>query len=127
MLSPILFNLYTNDLPETVSRKFIYADDICCALQKKSFEELEKGLNLDLEALAGYCHQWRLIPSTAKTVSSIFHLHNQNANRQLNIMLEGRRIEHDAKPVYLGVTLDRTLSYKEHLSKTSAKIKTKII
>ena len=28
-LSPTLFNLYTNDLRVTGSRKFIYADDIC--------------------------------------------------------------------------------------------------
>ncbi|KAJ8339383.1 hypothetical protein SKAU_G00361690 [Synaphobranchus kaupii] len=31
VLAPTLFNLYTNDLPHTKSRKFIYADDICLA------------------------------------------------------------------------------------------------
>ena len=30
---PTLFNLYTNDLPVTGSRKFIYADDICLTKQ----------------------------------------------------------------------------------------------
>jgi len=29
VLAPTLFNLYTNDLPVTGCRKFIYADDIC--------------------------------------------------------------------------------------------------
>jgi hypothetical protein len=33
VLAPVLFNLYTNDLPLTQSRKFIYADDICCGSQ----------------------------------------------------------------------------------------------
>ena len=28
VLAPVLFNLYTNDLPATQGRKFIYADDI---------------------------------------------------------------------------------------------------
>jgi len=55
VLSPTLFNLYIDDLPETESRKFIYADDICCALQAKSFADLEKGLNSDMARLSEFC------------------------------------------------------------------------
>jgi len=33
VLAPTLFNLYTNDLPVTGCRKFIYADDICLETQ----------------------------------------------------------------------------------------------
>jgi len=32
VLAPTLFNLYTNDLPTTFCRRFIYADNICCAV-----------------------------------------------------------------------------------------------
>ena len=38
-------------------------------------------------------------------------------------MLNDARLKHDPKPVYLGVTLDRTLSYKEYLIKTVSKLK----
>ena len=41
VLSPTLFNLYTNDLPVTRSRKFIYADDICLTKQAQRYAELE--------------------------------------------------------------------------------------
>ena len=41
VLAPTLFNLYKNDLPVTRSCRFIYADDICCALQAKSFSKIE--------------------------------------------------------------------------------------
>ena len=34
VLAPILFNLYSNDLPVTHGRKFIYADDICDAFSQ---------------------------------------------------------------------------------------------
>ena len=37
VLAPTLFNLYTNDLPTLLARKFIYADDICCATQAETF------------------------------------------------------------------------------------------
>ena len=125
VLSPALFNLYTNDLPTTESRKFIYADDICCATQASSFAVLEKTLSADLVALEEYCKNWRLIPSTTKTVSSVFNLDNANAHRELNISLSGKRLRHESNPVYLGITLDRTLTYRDHLSKVAGKVKTR--
>ncbi len=60
--------------------------------------------------------------SATMTVSSIFHLHNAQVNRELNIFLKGQRIKHDPNPTYLGVTLDRSLTYHDHLKKTAAKI-----
>jgi len=55
VLAPTLFNLYTNDLPATSCRKFIYADDICCAFQSNSFTEIESTLSADLTLMAEYC------------------------------------------------------------------------
>ena len=42
VLAPCLFNLYTSDLPNTVSKKFIYADDLALVYQCEDFEEAEK-------------------------------------------------------------------------------------
>ena len=104
------------------SRKFIYADDICCCSQAKSFEELEKTLTEDMDAIAVYCRKWRLQPSVAKTVSCVFHLHNANAKRKIDVRLNGQSLKCETKPVYLGVTLDRSLTYHDHLMKTAAKV-----
>ena len=112
-LALTLFNLYTSDLPVTRSRRFIYADDICCALQVETFSEIECTLTADL---AKYNQLWRLKPSTSKTVTSVIHLHNNRSRRELNVHMNGQRLKHDLYPVYLGVTLDRTLSYREYLS-----------
>ena len=125
VLAPTLFNLYTNDLPATRSRKFIYADDICCGTQASTFTELECVLTADMARLAEYCCKWRLKPSATKTVSSVFHLHNARATQELNVVLNGQCIRHDPNPVYLGVTLDRTLTYREHLNKSAAKLKSR--
>ena len=123
VLAPTLFNLYTNDLPATKSRRFIYADDICFGTQAQTFAELECSLSSDMARMADYCYHWRLKPSAAKTVSCVFHLHNVSASRELNVTLSGKRLKHDPHPVYLGVTLDRTLSYRDHLEKTAGKLK----
>lgn len=49
VLCPILFNVYTADIPKTTSRKFIYAEDV-----GKSFEGLETILGKDLVKLKKY-------------------------------------------------------------------------
>jgi len=118
-----MFNLYTNDLPVTHGRKFIYVDDMNLAIQSQYFSELESSLSADLARLSYYCRQWRLKPSAAKTVVSSFHLHNVSACRELSVLLDGQRIKYEHQPTLLCVTLDRTLSFKSHLTKTAAKLK----
>jgi len=85
VLSPTLFNLYINDLHITGSRNFVYADDICLTKQAQTYAELECCLSSDMERMAAYCRLWRLKPSTTKTVSSIFHLQNTSAARELRV------------------------------------------
>ena len=58
----------------------------------------------------------KLKPSASKTISSVFHLHNTSATCELSVYLDGQCLWHEYHPTYLGVTLDRTLSYREHLT-----------
>ena len=109
----------------TCSCRFIYADDICCALQAETFFEIECTLTADLAHLAKYCQLWCQKPSTSKTVTNVFHLQNNRSRCELNVHMNGQRLKHDPYPMYLGVTLDRTLSYREHLPRSAAKLKSR--
>ena len=42
VLAPCLFNLYTSDLPNTVSKKFIYADDLALVYQCETLKKQKK-------------------------------------------------------------------------------------
>jgi len=112
VLALVLFNLYFNDLPVTCGRKFIYADDICLAIQGQYFSELECSLSSDMAWMSHLYRQWCFKPSASKTISSVFHLHNTNVTRKLSVYLDGQRLRHECHPTYLGVTLDHTLSYR---------------
>ena len=58
VLAPVLFNLYSNDLPVTRGRKFVYADDIRLAIQGQYFSELECSLSSDMARMSHFCQQW---------------------------------------------------------------------
>ena len=126
VLSPTLFNIYTNDQPEFDHiRRFIYADDLCLATQSESFKTIEKRLSKALESLTEYYHKNSLNANPAKTQVCAFHLNNHQADYKLNIEWNGEKLENDSFPVYLGVTLDRTLSFKQHVTKVKAKVATR--
>ena len=64
-------------------------------------------------------------PDPTKTQVSLFRLRNRECGKQLNISWNGVNLTHCNLPVYLGVTLDRTLSYKAHIEKTKKKVGTR--
>ena len=122
VIAPALFNLYTNDMRTTVSRKYIYADDIGIMVSDKCFTVVEQTLSDDLDKLRNYFYYWRLKLNTTKTVCSSFHLTNRFADYELSITIMGERIPFDKTQKDLGVTLDCTLSYHQHLLNTAAKV-----
>lgn len=125
VIAPLLFNLYTHDIPTTTSQKCIYADDICLVTQEKNLVACEKTLTSDLTVLSHYLKQWRLKPNPTKTEISLFHLNNRQTNQTIKVVFNNVEVRSSQNPTYLGVTLDRTLTYKDHLTKTAAKIKTR--
>ena len=54
-----------------------------------------------------------------------FHLKNRYANKKLNIPWNGEQLQRCTHPVYLGVTLHRSLTFKGHVNKTRAKVSTR--
>ena len=61
----------------------------------------------------------------AKTQVSLFHLRNREVGRKLSLTWNGVDLKHCDFPVYLGVTLDRTLSYRQHIEKVKGKVRTR--
>ena len=78
VLSPILFNIYTNDQPiQDGTRNFIYADDPCFTAQYSSFTEVETTIGDALEELTQYYRSNSLRANPDKTQVTAFHLRNK--------------------------------------------------
>ncbi|XP_037051003.1 uncharacterized protein LOC119084960 [Bradysia coprophila] len=76
--------------------------------------------------MSRYFGKWRLKTNVSKTVSCVFHLNNQQATRQLKLRMNGRKIKHEKHPKYLGVILDRSLTYRPHLVDSANRLKPRI-
>lgn len=122
VLAPMLFNIYTHDLPSTTSRKYVYADDIAILYSHPKWKTVETTLSSDMDALSSYLSQWRLKLSEAKTTTAAFHLNNKEAGRQLRIKVNNQALPFSKVPTYLGVKLDRSLTYRTHLEHLRGKV-----
>ena len=74
ILAPLLFNIYTYDLPSMISRKFAYADDLALLHSSGNWKDLEGSLRQNMSTLSAYLQTWRLKLSHTKTVTAAFHL-----------------------------------------------------
>jgi len=95
VLALLLFNIYTHDLPTTIktSRKFAYADDLAIMHSAFKWQTVEGTLNQDMATLSTYLQKWKLkLSSITKTMTTAFHLYNNEARRELNIAVEGRTL-----------------------------------
>ena len=115
VLAPLLFNIYTYDIPSITSKKFAYADDLAILHTSGEWKELERTLSQDMTTLSEYLQTWRLKLSHTKTVTAAFHLHNREAKRELKVCNIGKTLPFCPVPTYLGVKLDRSLTYRPHL------------
>lgn len=126
VLAPMLFNIYIHDLPETTSRKYGYADDLAIMMRQQTWEQIQASLNQDMDTLAAYLREWRLQLSIGKTVVAAYHLNNSEARRELDIFVNNKRLEFQQAPRYLGVRLDRSLTFKQHLEEVTAKVSSRV-
>ena len=123
VLAPTLFNIYPADLPKTSGNCFMYADDVAITYSASSIAKVEENLSNDMKTICQYLHDWHLKLSQSKTVSSLFHLKNHLASKSIKVTLDPNTILNcERYPSYLGITLDRSLTYKHHLHKLKQKV-----
>ena len=107
-LSPLLFNIFTNDLPEIFGNPncdplFLQEKAINCLLYADDLlilSETESGLQNCLNSLSTYCANWKLTVNTEKTKLLVF----SKGKRKLNtkISFDGFLLEQVDSYKYLG-------------------------
>ena len=97
------------------SEKYAHADDSALLCASRDWKAVEDTLSQDMTALSAYLQAWRLKFSNTKTVMAAFHLNNREAKRELNVYNIGNLQPLCPVPMYLGVKLDRLLTFRHRL------------
>ena len=119
ILSPLLFILFINDLPDYISYStiFLYADD---AKLLKPITCLSDCIHLqnDLDSFAAWCSLWQLKLNIAKCLWSRFG----QANKPIfSYSISGTELKRVNAVNDLGVTFDSKLDFSAHCHKLAAK------
>ena len=79
-----------------------------------------------MSTLSAYLQTWRLKLSHTKTVTTAFHLNNREAKRELKVYNNSRLLPFCPTPTYLGVKLNRSLTFRHHLVALRKKLSSRV-
>ena len=115
VLAPFLFNIYTYDLTTTTSKKLAYAARLGDPALHRRLE------NIRGDSHPGHENAILVFPQLEAEAQRKQNSHSslpplqQGARRDFAINVEGRALPFSTTPTYLGVKLDRTHTFCQHL------------
>lgn len=118
-LSPLLFNLFINDIHEIFDEScapvnlnnvkissLSFADDLVV------LSETESGLKNSIKALEKYCDKWGLKVNIKKTKILVFNRPLSKKVKQIHCEIDGKRIDIVKSYTYLGIDVTNTGNFQ---------------
>ena len=127
ILGPLLFIIYINDLnlASPIFKPIIFADDTALSATLSAFDSAgqnrDRNIDTELENISLWLKLNKLSLNSSKTKAMLFHTVRKNVNYP-NIMINGTIIDFVDSFNYLGITIDKHLSWKSHIHKISLKM-----
>ena len=125
VLSPLLFLIYVNDLPNPHHRqnsKSQFADHTALWAASKNVQFAAKLLSRDLRKLAKWCAKWRIKLNPEKTKVIIFSRSPLARKSEPILKLYGEKLK-----IYkfLGITFDSKLTFQKHFEEILGRCNTR--
>ena len=117
-LGPLLFLLYINDIDRNFvnSKIKLFADDTVLYTSSSIIEIARENLQADLNTLNVWCKQHKLSINISKTKSVLFGTSKVNNNITCtNLTIANEEIKFVSEYKYLGIVLDKTLTFSKHI------------
>jgi hypothetical protein len=113
VLAPTLYSLYINDIPRTPGVHLaLFADDTCMYTTDRKNSYVLRKFQRGLNTMEVWCEQWNIkIEDMTRAVYFFKRLRRVEAH----LTLKGQDIKFVNDVRYLGVTLDRRITWKTHI------------
>ena len=124
VLAPVLFLFYINELAKVLPDNLVpalYADDVSLLASGRTTQEIETVSQDAVDIVVNWSREWKLILNGSKSETSLFSLGKTDKTWQPKITINGQIARFEPNPRFLGVTLDRTLTFGEHVGLISAR------
>ena len=124
-LGPLLFLLYINDLRYSLQKSTAshFADDTSIIYSSNKLKTLETILNTDLKGISDWLKANRLSLNVNKTKLLIFQSKQRKLDLNcLSIKIEGSKLKPCDNVKYLGLFLDKNMSWDFHINQLSKKL-----
>ena len=122
VLGPLLFLMYINDLCNSVehAKTFLYADDTVLITNAIDIYTAHLNLQTDLDNIANWCKGNKLCINIKKTKGMIMGSRSMVKKHRFvpKRKIDGVALEYVFQYKYLGVTIDESLTFHNHLKNT---------
>ena len=116
ILGPILFLLYVNDMPNAVnSLPRLFADDTCLVLNNANLPNLQNDLNSEIDRLQNWCNANKLTINPSKSNYLVISPKANEVLTNCSVLLHNVSIKSITNAKYLGLQIDSTLTFQNHL------------
>ena len=123
ILGPLLFLIYINDLPNVSNILFttLFADDTTLSLSNYGYVDMINSANNELRFVSQWLIDNRLSINMDKTYGIVFS--NRCPAPGMNVLKFGDDVVNMASDgKFLGIVIDKKLSFKEHITFICAKL-----
>ena len=115
-LSPLLFNIYVRRLPSASSSPTVqFADDVTKSEADRDPQQVIHRLTESFKEVKSFCEEKELTINANKTQLILFKTPQKSIPEDLQIVLDGATIAPSPHVKLLGVTLDRHLTFRDHI------------
>ena len=135
VLGPLLFLIYINDLHNAIKFSTVhhFADDTNLLVSNSCTKKIQNQINLDLKYLCKWSKANKISLNASKTKLLIFRhqnkpiMYRKNPEDKLsmwniNIKIDGKKIEPSTHVNYLGILIDSFLYWNFHIDELSTKL-----
>ena len=113
VLSPLLFSIMMNDLPDNLAANInIFADDCCIWETGLDLTKITSVIQESLRRVTDWCDEWGFRISASKSAVVLFTRRRKIPQIQLTVAGNILNVKKEYK--YLGITLNSRLTYRAH-------------